>query len=185
LAGEKPWRQVSMGDIAGAAGVKLSDVYASYPSRFAFWHALVRRTDLAVLSGLDPEEAAGAETIERLHDVLMRRFDALAPDKDALRSMLRGLPADPVLVLCAGPQLMRSMAWSLEAAGVSAGGLDGRVKAKALALIYLDALRVWLADDSPDSARTMARLDRTLHAAQTCLRRLPCPRRPTERPAAA
>lgn len=185
LAGERAWRRVSMGEIARTAGVKLSDVYAAYPSRAAFWRGLARRTDIAVLAGLDPEEAAGASVVERLHDVLMRRFDALGPHKKAVRSMLRDLPTDPLLALCAWPQLLRSMAWSLEAAGVSASGIDGKVKAKALALIYLDVLRVWMADDSADSSRTMARLDRSLHAVQACLRRLPCPRRAAESSATA
>ena len=45
---------------------------------------------------------------------------------------------------------------------LSAGGLRGALRIKALGLVYLATLRVWLRDDSPDMAPTMAALDRHL-----------------------
>ncbi len=54
------------------------------------------------------------------------------------------------------------MAAMLEAARLSAGGLRGLVRAKALGLAYLATMRVFLGDDSPDLAATMAALDRNL-----------------------
>ncbi len=61
---------------------------------------------------------------------------------------------------------MRSMAWMLEAAGLSSSGLCGRLRARGLALIHLNAFRVWLDDDSSDMAPTMAALDKGLCKAE-------------------
>ena len=41
-------------------------------------------------------------------------------------------------------------------------GLRGALRVKALAVAYLATLRVFLRDDSPDMAATMAALDRNL-----------------------
>ncbi len=61
---------------------------------------------------------------------------------------------------------MRSMAWMLEAAGVSAAGLRGTLRAKGLAAVWLYALRAWKTDDSADLAGTMAALDKALDQAE-------------------
>ncbi len=54
------------------------------------------------------------------------------------------------------------MAAMLEAARLSAGGLRGLLRTKALGWAYLATLRVFLRDDSSDLAATMAALDRNL-----------------------
>ena len=54
----------------------------------------------------------------------------------------------------------------LEAAGLSSSGLIGALRAKGLALVYGEAFRVWLGDDSKDMAKTMAALDRALRRAE-------------------
>ena len=45
-----------------------------------------------------------------------------------------------------------------------------RCARKELALVYLNALRVWLADDTEDMAKTMAALDRGLRQAEMLIR---------------
>ena len=62
---------------------------------------------------------------------------------------------------------MRSMALTLEAAGISSAGLSGLVKTQVLAALYLNTLRTFLHDEGADLARTMAVLDRALGKAET------------------
>ncbi len=69
------------------------------------------------------------------------------------------------------------MAWMLEAAGLGAAGVRGLVRVKGLALVYMAVLRVWLDDDSDDSAATMATLDRRLRQAESLVMLLRLPRR--------
>ena len=99
----------------------------------------------------------------------MRRFDALKPHRAALKAIARDLGGDPPTALCSAPAFLRSMAWMLEAAGLSSAGMRGRLRVRALAALYLCVLRVFVRDDSEDLAKTMAALDRRLRQAEPWL----------------
>lgn len=175
LAAERRWRDISLADIAAEAKGTLPQLHEAFRSKQAIILALVDRIDTKVLA--DQEDASEEPVRERLLDVLMRRFEALAPYKKAVASMIRDGGGHPAAIPCAGPRLMRSMAWSLEAAGVSSAGPSGRFRTKGLAAIYVPALFVWLRDDSEDMGRTMAHLDRSLKRAERLISALPCGRR--------
>jgi len=165
LAATQGWRDSTLADIAAAAALPLAEVYRHYGSKAAILVAFSRSIDLAVLAGDDPE-IADQPPRDRLFDVIMRRFDALAPHKEALRVLVREAGCDPLALVAGACALGRSMAWMLEAARIDSSGLAGAVRIKGLALIYLSTLRVWLADESEDMARTMAVLDRRLRQAE-------------------
>ena len=167
LAAETGWNDVSLADIAARAELSLSELYDVFRSKDAVLAAFQSDIDRQVLSGAPPEEDASPR--DRLFDVLMRRFDALEPHKAGVEAILRDLGRDPVSLLCGAPRLLCSMAWMLEAAGIRASGVAGLVRAKGLALVYLPSLRVWLTDDSPDMARTMAALDKSLRRAESLM----------------
>lgn len=176
LAAERPWREVTLTEIAAAAKVSLAQLHGAYGSKTAIVAALMRKIDDEVVAGADPS-TFDEPVRDRLIDALMRRLDALAPYKTAVGSILRDLGGDPVSALCVLPGFLNSMAWTLEAAGVGSAGLGGRLRVKGLALIYASSLRVWLHDDSPDLGRTMAFLDRRLAQAERLARFLPGERR--------
>lgn len=162
LAATNGWGATSLGDIAEAAGISLADLRRAYPSKIAILNAFAARIDEAVLSDLDPD-VADKPAYERLFDVLMKRFDALNPHKEAVRSMLRASSCDAeALVFCGSLSLRRSMRWMLEAADLDSSGLRGALRIKGLSLLYLSVMRVWLTDETEDMARTMAALDRRL-----------------------
>ena len=54
----------------------------------------------------------------------------------------------------------------LETVGICSVGFQGELKARGLTIIYANSLRVWLDDESPDLAATMAALDRGLMRAE-------------------
>ena len=64
------------------------------------------------------------------------------------------------------------MAWMLDAAGGGRSGPQGVVKAQGLAIVWGQVMRVWLNDEDPGHARTMAELDRRLRQAERNLGRL-------------
>lgn len=167
LAGEMPWREVTMEMVASRAGATLDRVYDLYPAKSAFLRALVRRVDREVLKGHDSADS-GEPVRERLLDVMLRRFDALRKHREAIRSFVR----DPEAVLCMAPSLGNAMAWSLEAAGIGASGPAGMLRVKGLAAIFASSFRVWLRDETEDLSSTAASLDRNLRRAESLLRLL-------------
>ena len=103
----------------------------------------------------------------------MRRFDALQTRRAGTMAILRELPLDPASLVGLLPRLARSFVWMLETAGVSTTGLPGALRVKALGIVYLYALRIWIDDDTPDMARTMAALDKALRCADGWLTGFP------------
>jgi AcrR family transcriptional regulator len=165
LAERQGWRRTGLGEIAAEAGLPLDEAYAACPSKLALLARFHRRIDRAALAGASAEDEPARD---RLFDALMRRFDALAPHRGALRAILRDSMGDPAALLGL-PALLCSMGWMLERAGISAAGWRGRLRAKLLTGLYLSVLRVFLDDDSADLARTMAALDRRLRAMESWL----------------
>lgn len=165
LAAAGRWREVSLGEIALEAGVSLAQLHEMFPNKQMILSALVDKVDTTVLAGTDVE-VLGEPPRERLLDVMMRRLEALAEYKPAIAAILRDVSVDPLAMLCGAPRMLRSMAWSLEAAGIGSAGLRGRLRVKGLAAVYLSTIRVWLRDDSPELGATMAHLDRSLRRAE-------------------
>ena len=166
LAAGEGWRSVSMAAIAAKAGLTLAQVHGAFPSKAAIVEGFFGRIDAQVLAGGEGDEDAGDSARDRLFDVLMRRFDALNPHKAAVAAIIRDSVADPPALMAGAPRFLHSMAWMVEAAGLSSAGLSGAVRTEGLALVYLNALRVWLADDTEDMAKTMAALDWGLRQAE-------------------
>jgi COQ9 len=96
----------------------------------------------------------------------MARLEALAADRELLRVIWSDLRRAPLDVLASMPALVTSMQWMLEAAQVGAGS----TASAALALVYASVLPVWLEDDDPGLAKTMAALDRRLRRIEPLLR---------------
>ena len=161
MAAEGRWRDLSLSEIADAAKLPLAQVYPVYPSKQAILSAVFRRVDAAVLAAEEPTAREGPAR-DRLFDVLMRRFDALLPYREALATIIDAQARDPLAAACGLARLGCSMACMLEAAGLSTSGLRGALRIKALGAVYLATLRVWLRDESPDMTPTMAALDRHL-----------------------
>jgi AcrR family transcriptional regulator len=159
LAAERGWRRTTFLDIAAAAKLSPAELHRLYPSKGAILAGFIARIDRAMLDG---GAAEGESVRDRLFEALMRRFEALRPQKPAVETILRDSGTDPVAALCGVKRVLRSMSWALELAGVPGQGILGRARAKGLAALYLACLRVWLGDDTPDLSRTMAALDKGL-----------------------
>jgi AcrR family transcriptional regulator len=165
LLAEKPFEQIGLTEIAERAGISLAELRNLYSSSVAILAAHIKRIDEQVLSGSDTD-MADEPPRERLFDVLMRRLEALAPYKPAIRSLLRSAMCDPGLAFALNGLSVRSQQWMLTAAGISAAGPKGLVRAQGLALLYASVLRTWLDDDDPGLASTLAALDSALARGQ-------------------
>ncbi len=161
LAAEADWETISLEDLAARAGVSLAQLRGAYDGRLAVIADFARRTDQAVLAGVDPD-MVDEPARERLFDVLFARLEALAPYRAAIGNLGAAARRDPLLALRLNAIVAGSMAWMLSGAGISATGPGGLVRAQGLALVWARVLRTWLEDDDPGLARTMAELDRRL-----------------------
>jgi AcrR family transcriptional regulator len=165
LLAEKPIERISFAEIAEGAGVSLAELRGAFGSPVAIVAAHVKDIDRAVLAS-DFSDMAEEPTRERLFDVLMRRLELLAGDREAIRSLMRSARRNVPLGLALNALAARSQKWMLTAAGIAASGPRGALRAQGLALLYSSVLRTWLRDDDPGLARTMAALDRALGRGQ-------------------
>jgi AcrR family transcriptional regulator len=161
LLAEERVEDSGVGTSARRAGLTLADCRAEFRSVLAVLAAYTKEIDRLVLAGGDADTAEEPPR-ERLFDVLMRRLEALAPHKAAIRSLARSAARDPALAFALNGLTVRSMQWMLTAADIGAAGPTGMLRGQGLALLYASVLRTWLSDDDPGLARTMAALDRGL-----------------------
>lgn len=166
LIAEKGFLDVTLREIAEAAGLGVAELYGLYPDKVSLAAAFMARIDAEVLAGVprqrDPEETAR----DRLFDAMMRRYDALRPYREALRAIRRAGTRDPLLALAIGPALRRSMAAMLEAASLASEGLPGALRQNGLLAIHYAVSRVFDRDDTADLSKTMAALDSRLKMAE-------------------
>jgi AcrR family transcriptional regulator len=165
LAAERPWREVTLANIADSAGVSLVDVRNVFDSKGDVLAAFVRNVDEAVLARA-PQRSGAQPARDALFEVIMSRFDVLSPYKPALKSIAAVWPPDAPVVRA----LCQSQAWMLRAAGIRSEGLEGQLRAAGLGTVYASVYRTWLSDDDPGLARTMAALDRRLRRGERTLR---------------
>ena len=164
LLAEQSFSDIGLAEVAGRAGLKLSQLRAEFGSTLAIYAAHIKDIDHAVLAG--GEDMTDEPPRERLFDVLMRRLEAMAPYKEAVRSMLRSARRNPGLAVALNALAVRSQHWMLEAAGINASGPKGALRAQGAALMFARVLGVWLHDEDEGLDRSMAALDRGLASAE-------------------
>ncbi|TQF78119.1 helix-turn-helix transcriptional regulator [Elioraea sp. Yellowstone] len=166
VAAREGWSGATLPRIAAEAGTTLAALRARFADRAAILDRFVAVVDAAVLAGTMPPNESDTPK-DRLFDVLMRRFDALAPHRAGVLACWRGVRRDPVALACRVPAALTAMRWMLEAAGIPATGPAGMLRAKGLLAVWAAAFRAWETDETPDLAPTMAALDTALTRAES------------------
>jgi AcrR family transcriptional regulator len=161
LAAARDWDEIRLGDIAAEAGLTLAELREHVPSKGAILAAFNRRIDRVVLEGTS-DDLADESAKDRVFDVMMRRFDALAPYRDALKRIVPALRRDPLALGALNGLALNSQRYMLESAGVDTEGPMGAVKLQGAVLVFARVLDTWLEDEDPGFAKTMAALDREL-----------------------
>lgn len=167
LAAERPWRDVSLADIADKAGIPLVDLKASFDSKAEMLIAFSGLVDDEMLRRA-PRRTPDQSTRDALFEVIMSRFDALGPYRTALKSIAGSGFADIGHLRA----IMNAQHWMLAAAGINTEGPTGIARAAGLATVYASVFRTWLDDEDPGFARTMAALDRRLRRGESALNRM-------------
>ena len=170
LAETDGWRGLSLDRIANSAGVPLVEFRKQFSSKREILAAFGRLADEKVLAQVSPADAEISPR-DRLFDVLMTRFELMGPHKAALRRIrddMRFQPGESAVRLCAAA---RSLYWMMVAAGIDAEGGRGAIRLPGLMAVYGRVFDIWLDDDDPGHARTMAALDSRLRRGERIIQR--------------
>jgi AcrR family transcriptional regulator len=165
LLAERPFERIGFGDIAARSGLSLTQCRGEFSAPIWVLAAHFKEIDQKVLDGIEADMAEEPHR-ERLFDLLMRRIELLGPHRAAVRSLLRSAGSDPALACALNGFTVRSQQWMLTAADINSAGPRGLIRAQGLAVLYARVLRVWLDDQDPGLARTLAALDRELARGQ-------------------
>lgn len=170
LIEENGWRELRLADIASKAELSLADLAEIFSSRQAILDAFIDAVDLEVLrrADTDPNEPAR----DRVFDVIMTRFEVLAPYRRAIRRIADDLAFQPRQTAQMLARSARSQTWMLRAAGIDVNGPTAGLRVSGLMTVYAQVLPIWLDDDDPGLARTMAALDRRLRRGERWLVRM-------------
>jgi len=164
LAEDRPWAELTLREIAKAAGLSFAELYARAPGKSALVDRLSRRFDAEALALSEDEDAPDAH--DRLFEAVMARLEVMAPHRDALIAIARG--EGPAAM---APRLPRTARALLEAAGIDTGGRKGLLRIAAMTAVWARTLQVWR-DDEGALNRTMAEIDKRLRQMRGGLNRV-------------
>ena len=159
LAAERPWREVSLRQIAERAEVDFAELYAKAPAKPLLVLGLSQKLDRAALATAATQSD---DPHDRLFDATMARVEAMEAHREALRSIARD--EGPLSI---APHLPLTARAILEAAGVTATP----PRLAAMTLVWGRVAQVWR-DDEGALNRTMAEIDKRLKQMRTRLGRI-------------
>ena len=163
LAAERPWREISLREIAQEAGVALPDLYARADGKSALLALLSARFDQASLA---TAATASDDVHDRLFDAIMARVEVMEPHRAGLTAIARDMGLDAAALAFARhfPRTARAI---LEGAGVDATP----PRLAAMTAVWLRIAQVWR-DDEGALNRTMAEIDKRLKQMRSQLGRI-------------
>lgn len=164
LIAKRGWFPLTLSDMAKATGISLSELIKTYPDKGSVLTSFGRYIDIQ----LAQDTLASNEPLkDKLFDMVMRRFDALAPYRAGTTRLMQDIQSHPIsaVMLCLETLcgFNRSMALMLEMVGLSTSHPRAILGVIGLKIVYLSTLRAWKHDDSPDLSATMAMLDKGLN----------------------
>jgi AcrR family transcriptional regulator len=174
---EKGFEPTTMRDIAAKAGVALGGAYYYFSSKdaivLAFYREMQESSNQLVLEAL----AGRTKLKDRIHAVLERRLELLAPNRKFCAALFRHAPdgADPLSPFSDESRAIREAA--IEHMRLAIEGSDAKVPADLkpqlpylLWLYQMALIMFWLYDRSPNQERTQRLLEKTLSLLVNLLR---------------
>ena len=173
LAEEIGWSRVRLRLVAARLDLSLAELQTQFRDLDAVADAWFERAWQAMLAPV-PEGFSDQPVPDRLHLLLMRWFDALAPHRTVTHQMLSeklylSHPHHWVPMIF---NLSRTVQWLRDAALLDAEGRHRQVEEIGLTGIFLATLAVWRRDGTPDQEKTRRFLERRLRRADRAMGRL-------------
>ena len=170
LAAQDRWDAITLPMIAATAEISLAELRDIAPSKGALLGSFAKMIDQEVLTKAQ-HDMLDEPIRDRLLDVMLRRFDALRPYKEAIRSIKKHVARDPLSLVALNSVALNSWRYMLAAADVDTEDDLGMVRVQGAAIVFNRALDTWLDEDDEGLTRTMAVLDKELKRGETIMRR--------------
>ena len=156
LVARRGWTALSLWEVAQAAGLTEDELRDVFASKSALLQSLQAVQAQALADGNLQDTPPDRDA---LFEQVMIPFEALQPYREGLAVVIRDSLSSPrslgqILQVWRGALDRTDRFWG--------GGLRAILAQKALGLVILATLRVWVSDDSPDLGKTMATLEQSL-----------------------
>ncbi len=167
------WSALRLREVAGDMGITPADIRMHFREKNDLADAWLARADAAMLAA-PPKGFADLPPPERIHLMVMRWLDALAPHRTVTREMFseKLWPFHPHHYVPMVPWLSRTVQWLREAALLDGQGRRKQVEEIGLTALFTATLAVWCRDPSKDQERTRAWLAGRLARADRLMARL-------------
>ena len=169
LAEQRSWEVVRLHEVAAALNISLNEICQHFREKEDLVDAWFDRADQAMLAITTEPGYMDFSTRQRLHRVIMCWLAALSPHLRVTRQMILGKlePGHLHIQIPGLLRISRTVQWMREAARCDPAGMAQRaIEEVATTSLYLMTFAHWMADDSPQSARTAAFLDQRLKEAE-------------------
>ena len=173
LVSDVGWSGFTLAALARNQEIEELELEKLFSDEISLLQAFSEFIDEQTLANLDPDILdPGISIRERLLEIMLVRFDVLAPYKDGVCELLKVTGKDPKMFVVAAKAIRISMRSSLEAVGVSTGGVKGNIKIKGLAAVFLFGMRTWSKEERSDITATTRILDDRLKWAESIAKSL-------------
>jgi AcrR family transcriptional regulator len=171
LANNHDWHSITLPMIAKEAGVSLDIMREHFPSKGAMLAGFAKIIDAKVLKGTTAD-MSDEPVRDRLLDIMLRRFDALAPFKAAIGNIKNHMKFDALNLFALNGVALNSWRYMLAAAGIDTEGHFGAMRVQGAALIFASSIDAWLHDTNATHDKTMAVLDSKLKKGEAAMERV-------------
>ena len=174
LAESSSWENIHLYAIAQKLEISLDQIRQNYPQKDDLVEAWFDRADSAILNRNPSPDFFSLSVRERLHQVMMTWFDALAAHRRITGEMLLyKLEFGHIHLQALGVmRISRTVQWFREVAQIDTTSLRRILEETGTTTIYLMSFARWLNDDSPEFWKTREFLDQLLLNAEQCAQKI-------------
>tara|TARA_B100000886_G_C20349708_1_gene460298 strand:+ start:117 stop:692 length:576 start_codon:yes stop_codon:yes gene_type:complete len=156
---EVGWENFTFENLSKKKKIKLETIYFFFENKNFLLRDFSSFIDEQVILELQDENFKKGEVKDNIFEVLMIRFEKLQPYKKALQSIFELLRFQPKMLNTLAKQLFISLDLVLDLSLAKKGFLFDKFALNGLFIIYINVFKGWLADDSVEMNKTMAKLD--------------------------
>ena len=175
MAEASSWEALRLNQVAATLGIGLADIHVHFREKEALVDAWFDRADRALLERARAPDVMTLSTRGRLTQTLMVWLDTLAMHRRVTRQMVwnKFEPGHLHYQLDGAFRVSRTVQWWREAAARDTTLPWRAVEETALTAIFVTVFGYWMQDDSSESQRTRALLERMLAQAASAAAWIP------------